>query len=318
MTQFTNQAHLSYNDSVINSNVAVGEILEVLSATKTAVTCEYSRDDKVTYIINIINSGNKALNGITITDNLGAYSFFSSTLYPLTFLECSVQFFINGILQADPQTQADPPFTFSGICIPAKSNATIIYEAKVNKFAPACTSGYIANEATITGPCIINPIIIDETIYPEKAADLTITKFIDPVPVTENGRLTYTFIIQNFGNTDADADDNVTLRDVFDPKLSNIAVKFNGTAWCQGTNFNYNASTGVLETVPGEITVPAATCTQDPNTGVWSVNPGVSELVVSGSIAVGGSVDPCCGTCGETCDSCGLNENCTQIARNGR
>ena len=31
LAQFTNQAQLAYNDSVINSNIAVGEILEVLS-----------------------------------------------------------------------------------------------------------------------------------------------------------------------------------------------------------------------------------------------------------------------------------------------
>ena len=41
MAQFTNQAQLSYNDSVTNSNIAVGELLEVLSATKTAVIDEY-------------------------------------------------------------------------------------------------------------------------------------------------------------------------------------------------------------------------------------------------------------------------------------
>ena len=38
MAQFTNQAQLSYNNATINSNVAVGEVLEVLSANKTAVT----------------------------------------------------------------------------------------------------------------------------------------------------------------------------------------------------------------------------------------------------------------------------------------
>ena len=37
MAQFTNQAQLSYNNSVTSSNIAVGEIIEVLSATKTAV-----------------------------------------------------------------------------------------------------------------------------------------------------------------------------------------------------------------------------------------------------------------------------------------
>lgn len=37
MARFTNQAQLRYGNNVANSNIAVGEILEVLSATKTAV-----------------------------------------------------------------------------------------------------------------------------------------------------------------------------------------------------------------------------------------------------------------------------------------
>jgi hypothetical protein len=42
MAQFTNQAQLSYNNATVNSNVAVGEVLEVLSAAKTAVTGVWS------------------------------------------------------------------------------------------------------------------------------------------------------------------------------------------------------------------------------------------------------------------------------------
>ena len=45
MARFTNQAQLRYGDSVANSNIAVGEILEVLSATKTAVRKVYAQDD---------------------------------------------------------------------------------------------------------------------------------------------------------------------------------------------------------------------------------------------------------------------------------
>lgn len=47
MAQFTNQARLSYNDTVIDSNIAVGEIREVLTASKTAVNSTYRADDRV-------------------------------------------------------------------------------------------------------------------------------------------------------------------------------------------------------------------------------------------------------------------------------
>ena len=43
MARFTNQAQLRYGNAVTNSNVAVGEILEVLSATKTAVKTTYGQ-----------------------------------------------------------------------------------------------------------------------------------------------------------------------------------------------------------------------------------------------------------------------------------
>ena len=72
MAQFTNQAQLSYNGSVINSNVAVGEILEVLSAAKTAVLGDYTRGDDVTYVISAVNAGATPITGLTVTDNLGA------------------------------------------------------------------------------------------------------------------------------------------------------------------------------------------------------------------------------------------------------
>ena len=35
MARFTNQAQLRYGNEITNSNIAVGEITEVLSATKT-------------------------------------------------------------------------------------------------------------------------------------------------------------------------------------------------------------------------------------------------------------------------------------------
>ena len=44
MAQFTNQAQLSYNNTVVNSNVVVGEIVEVVSANKTAVVDTYTAD----------------------------------------------------------------------------------------------------------------------------------------------------------------------------------------------------------------------------------------------------------------------------------
>ena len=48
MATFYNQATLSYNGNTTTSNITTGELVEVLSATKTAVQTEYQQDDTPT------------------------------------------------------------------------------------------------------------------------------------------------------------------------------------------------------------------------------------------------------------------------------
>lgn len=57
MASFTNFATLSYNGGTTNSNTVTGELLEALTVTKTAVVKNYAANDKITYIISIVNSG---------------------------------------------------------------------------------------------------------------------------------------------------------------------------------------------------------------------------------------------------------------------
>ena len=96
MARFTNQAQLRYGNAVANSNIAVGEILEVLSATKTAVQDNYGQNDSITYIISIVNAGNTAFNGLTIEDNLGSYTFNTTTLTPLTYVNDTIKYYNTG------------------------------------------------------------------------------------------------------------------------------------------------------------------------------------------------------------------------------
>ena len=284
MAQFTNQAQLSYNNAVINSNVAIGEVLEVLSADKTAVTTTYTPGGDVTYVISAVNSGATPVSGVTVTDNLGAYTFGETTLYPLTYKEGSVRLYINGVLQAAPTVEVGPPLAVSGITLPANSNMVLIYEASVTAFAPLGEADSIINTATVTGGGISAPITVTETVTPVAEAMLDITKSINPVPVAENGVVTYTFVIRNSGNAPADAAANVTLTDTFLPVLSDLTVLLDGVELSEGTGYTYAITEGEFATVPGVITVPAATYTQDPATGVWSITPGVTTLTVSGTI----------------------------------
>ena len=81
MAQFTNQATLSYNGLSVTSNVASGEIVEVLTVTKTATPATYETGDNVTYIISVVNSGTTDVTDVTLTDDLGAYAMGEETLY---------------------------------------------------------------------------------------------------------------------------------------------------------------------------------------------------------------------------------------------
>ena len=74
------------------------------------------------------------------------------------------------------------------------------------------------------------------------------------------------------------------MTDTFDPILTNLTVSYNGNAWTEPTEYTYNAATGEFATVAGQITVPAATYTQDATTGAWVVNPGVGTLIVTGTV----------------------------------
>lgn len=283
MARFTNQAQLRYGNAVANSNIAVGEILEVLAATKLAVRQTYGQNDSVTYIISIVNSGTAAINGLTITDNLGAYRFNALTLTPLTYIEGTVNYYVNGTAQPTPAVTPGPPLTVTGINVPAGGNVTVVYEAAVNEYAPIASGAELTNVAVITGGGI-TPITVSDTVEVESNPLLTITKSVSPVPVTENGTLTYTFLIQNMGNAPADAATGVVVTDSFDPLLSGLAVSFNGTAWTETVNYTYDETTGFFTSNTGQITVPEATYEQDAVTGAWIVSPGVSTLVISGTV----------------------------------
>lgn len=284
MALFTNKATLSYNGNITNSNIVTGQLLEVISATKTAIMSDYLANDDITYVINIVNSGATAITGLTVTDNLGSYTSGLNQLVPLTYITGSIHYFINGVLQAAPTTVGGPPLVFSGINIPANGNALIVYKANVNQYAPLDTASTIVNEAEITGSVLSAPVSIDETITIREVPVLTISKSLSPTTVSENGQLTYTFTIENSGNTEALVTDNIIITDIFNPILNPISVSLNGTAWSDSINYTYDPLTGLFATISGQITVPAATYTQDPINGNWIVNPGVSTLVVTGTV----------------------------------
>ena len=284
MAIFSNQATLTYNGSSTNSNIAYGEILDVLVATKTAVEGTYTPGQIVTYVVTLRNTGTAALTGLTVTDDLGGYLFNGTTVYPLTYEAGSVAMFTNGVPQIAPAVTAGPPLVISDITVPAGGDVVLVYQARANAYANPALGGIIVNTVTVTGDGLSAPITATETVVVAAEPMLTISKSITPAQVVDNDRVTYTFVIQNSGNQAVVATDNAAITDTFDPILTALAVTFDGAVWTQGVQYNYNEATGLFTTVPGQILVPAATYVQDPVTGAYTATPGIATLVVTGTI----------------------------------
>lgn len=284
MAIFSNQATLTYNGSTTSSNIAYGEILEVLAITKTAVGEVYTPGETVTYAVTLRNTGSSPLNGVTVSDDLGGYALGGTTVYPLTYEDGSATLFIDGVPQAAPAVTLGPPLVFSGINLSGGSDAVLIYQARVTAYANPNADGTVTNTATASASGLSAPVTASETISAASAPVLSISKSISPSQVVDNDRVSYTFVIQNTGNRAITADDNASVSDLFDPILSALSVTFNGTSWTEGVEYNYDEATGLFTTAQGQLVVPAATYTQDPVTGEYTVTPGIATLVVTGTI----------------------------------
>ncbi len=284
MPTFSNTATLTYNGITVNSNTVTGEITQVLTAWKEATVDTYRTGDDITYVVGIRNSGATDFTGVTLTDDLGAYTAGTATPVPLTFTGDPVLYIADG---AEPTVlttvTAGPPLVITGITVPAGGNAQIIYRARVNEFASPITDGEINNTATLTGAGLAEAVTAADTVTADAAANLSIVKALSPTTVVENGEITYTFTVTNTGD-EATAADNVQITDTFNPRLdAPITVTLDGVA-LPATDYTYNPVTGVFATTAGAITVPAATVTQDVATGAYTVTPGTVVLTVTGTI----------------------------------
>ena len=284
MATFQNQATLTYNGVTRSSNVVSGELLETLTVTKTAAEGTYSAGSDVTYAVSLVNSGTIDFTGLTLTDDLGAYTNGTLTLVPLDYVDGSVLYYVGGALQATPTVSTSTgELVISGISGPAGGNAMIVYVTRANAYAPPIEGSTVTNTVTVSGGGI-TPVMASETISVATDAELSIVKSASPLNVPENGNITYTFALYNSGNTETTEEGNPVISDVFDPILSDITVTLDGVALAEGTGYTYDEATGEFSTADGAITVPAAKYTQDETTGAWTADPGSVVLTVSGTV----------------------------------
>ena len=282
MAVFRNQATLLYGGNATLSNVVTGELLDALGVTKTAVIETYRTGDTLTYVVTLQNTSAAALSGISVSDTLGAYPFGTGTLTPLSYLTGSVKYFVNGELAAAPTVASTDPLVFTGITLPAGSEGYLVYAVTVNEYAPLDVGGVITNTATVTYPGLAAPLTASATVSAADTATLNVTKAVTPATVTEGDSLTYTITLENYGLTPVTADGGAVVSDTFDPILTLGGVSFNGVALTEGVGYTYDGTSGQFATLPGAITIPAATAVQDPVTGSYTLTPGTSVLTVSG------------------------------------
>lgn len=281
MATFYNQAAFSYAGGTVNSNVTEGEIKQALTAAKTSLRANYEPNGDVSYVISLTNTGTVAYTGLTVSDNLGAYETATpTTVYPLDVEETSVKYFVNGTEQA-PTVSTTQPLVLTDVEVPAGGNTVIVYQARANSFASPETTGSIQNTVTISCGGLTEAVTADATVTPTQQPIISIIKCLSPTTVTENSQVTYTFTVYNSGNTEVAACDNATITDTFSPVLTGITVTLNGQPT---TDYTYTEATGVFATNAGAMTVPAATVSQNPATGEYSVVPGTAVLTVTGTI----------------------------------
>lgn len=282
----TNQASLTYaygaqSGSAI-SNVATAVIEDTLALAKTAVGSGYTPGSNIAYTISLINNGAAALNNITVTDNLGTYAFAGATAVPLTYTG-PAKLYINGVYSSDlTPTVTSSAVTFTIPSLASGANALIVYNAVPNSYASGASDSTITNTVTATAQGLGQSASASATVTADDFARVTMFKAISPETLTDGGAITYTFTLYNYGNTPAS---NVVLSDTFNPAPVINSITVNGTAV---PSADYTYASGLL-TLPAassaySLTVPAATFTQNPATGEVTSTPGVTTVVVNGTL----------------------------------
>ena len=104
---------------------------------------------------------------------------------------------------------------------------------------------------------------------------------MSPATLTDGGTITYTFDITNRGNAEAT---NIVLTDAFNPVPTAITVTRDGVV-LDATDYTF---TGGVLTVPASgstgITLPAATLTQNEETGAVTLTPSSTRITVTGTL----------------------------------
>ncbi len=266
------------------SNLAEIGLESAVTLSKNSLGQSYGENSVMTHVITVTNTSSAPVNDLVITDNLGTVPFNTTEITPLTYTAPAL-LLINGqdsTAQLTVNTDTTDNVVFSFPTLPAGATANIIYETTVNEFAPLGVGSSITSNISLESSSDCADATATELLAVAEAANVSVLKQMSPNPVVCGDTVTYTIRIFNYGNIDAE---NVQLTDNFDPAPTNITVSRGGIL-LQPTDYTYTGGTLTVPEIGSAttITVPAATFTSDPTTGVVTVTPGVVEYVITGTI----------------------------------
>lgn len=284
-TTISNQATLSYQYSGQSasaaSNIATALLTDPVTLSKVSLESSYQAGGELTFAVNFVNGAGTALNDITVTDNMGTYALGAGSVTPL-FIDSLAMLFIDGVYSgALTPTPGINSVSFTVPALAAGSNAEILYTAKLNDIAPLAVGSAITNTVTLTATGLVTPVTASSTVTVADYANVTISKSMCPASVTDGSQLTYNFEVYNYGNTEAT---DIVLTDTFSPAPTAITVSVNGTTVPPA---NYTYAGGVLTLPTGgayTLSLPPATFTQDPSTGVITTAPSTMTISVVGTL----------------------------------
>lgn len=289
-TQIYNTASLTFEygsqKGFVSSNIATTTVQESITISKTSLGDSYSQNSEITFIITINNNNNEEIQNVFITDDLGTYSsknnIYENLFTPLTYKGPSFLYIAGNFIDDITPILSKNKIEYKITNIPAKSTATIIYKASVNKFAPLTSNSQIVSSIKASALNINNIPKASCVITVRDEADIKIIKNMNPNPVLSGEEITYNFFLYNYGNTPAT---NITLNDTFSPAPSNISVKLN-TDEVSSSDFSYKNNTLIFPSSGASltITIPAANFIQDNVTGIVSVQPGIVNITAIGKI----------------------------------
>lgn len=279
-TNLPNRAQITYNSGpTILSNQTNTTLIDqyTMVLTKTALTDTISCRNNISYIVRIDNTGQGVLYNPTVTDNLGGII---ETITPLSYVEGSANYYVNGDSVVGTTTVGESDVTFS-IATPLQSGDNLIIVYTVSNDAGIIgditnTATATANSSSATGPIITETATATVTV--ESCPNVSIFKSADKDVVTSGDTLTYTFTLINTGLVPAEG---ISFVDALPPEftVTNVSYRVNGvTTPIAATDYTITAPNTI--TIPDQrstltLTVPAAT----------TDGPGILTITITGTVA---------------------------------